>query len=318
MTRLAAALFVPALLASAPGHAGSYPERPLTIVVPYTAGGPMDLVARQYVAALKDKLGTSIVIENQAGAGGMIGSQRVARAAPDGYTVLLQHIGLATLPALYPGKVDPVRDFVAIGMVAEVDMMIAVPAASDIRDARTLMASDAGMRLNWGTAGPGSASSLCVRLLGTKTKDSRSEIGYKGTGPALIDLAAGRLDVMCDLSTNLKPMLDANKLRAIVSMSHRRNAAFPDVPSASESHLGVTDLRVWYGLFAPAGTPREVLQTLRAASVQAVGSAAYRSGMTQAGALVPNPAEAEAANLSRRLADDAARFGPLLAGESVR
>lgn len=297
----------------ATARAEAYPARPVTIVVPYAAGGPMDLVARQLAVVLKDRLGTTVVVENQGGAGGTIGSQRVARAAADGYTLLLHHVGLATVPALYPSlKLDPRRDLVPLALVSEVPMMIVVPSGSSIAGIEHLASRSRGGQLNWGTAGPGSASSLCMRLVGAAMRGRDTEIAYKGTGPALIDLMAGRVDAMCDLVTNLKPMLDSGKVAAIATVSERRNPLFPSVPSLVEQGLPVASFAVWYGLFAPSGTSTAVVQALRRASEAAVGDAAYRTALAGAGAAVPNAGDATANRLGERLLQDMARLRPLL------
>lgn len=316
-TRVRCAAATAGLLVSvaalAEARSDAYPTRPVTIVVPYAAGGPMDLVARQLAVVLKDRLGTTVVIENQGGAGGTIGSQRAARAAADGYTLLLHHVGLATVPALYPSlKLDPRRDLVPLALVSEVPMMVVVPAGSSITGLENLAARSRAGQLNWGTAGPGSASSLCMRLVGAAMRGRDTEIAYKGTGPALIDLMAGRVDVMCDLVTNLKPMLDSGKVAAVGTVSDRRNPLYPGVPAVVEHGLPVATFAVWYGLFAPAGTPIPIVQALRRAGEAAVGDAAYRTALAGAGATVPIASDATATRLGERLSQDVARLRPLL------
>lgn len=317
-----AALVIAAMAGMFPGwsaraerRADAYPVRPVIIVVPYAAGGPMDLVARQLAVALKDRLGATVMVENHGGAGGTIGSQRVTRAAADGYTLLLHHVGLATVPALYPSlKLDPRRDLVPLALVSEVPMMVVVPAGSSIAGIDSLASRSRAGQLNWGTAGPGSASSLCMRLVGAAMRSRDTEVAYKGTGPALIDLMAGRVDAMCDLVTNLKPMLDSGKVVAVATVSERRNSSFPGVPALAEHGLSVASFAVWYGLFAPAGTPAPVVQALRRAGEAAVGDAAYRTALAGAGATVPIAADATATRLAERLSQDVARLRPLLAG----
>lgn len=296
-------------------QADTYPARPITLVVPYAAGGPMDMVARQLAAALKDQLNTAIVIENQGGAGGTIGTQRVIRARADGYTLLLQHVGLATAPALYPAlRLDPRHQLTPIAVVSEVPMLIATAPSGKVTGMPALIRLSQAESLNWGTAGPGSASSLCTRLIGAAMRMPYAEIAYKGTGPASVDLMGGQVDVMCDLATNLKPLIDGGKLRALAAVSAARNPAFPAVPAIAESQLAVPDLSVWYGLFAPSGLPPTEQETLRRAAYATASHAKYRTSMQNMGAMVPASADATAEQLALRLDRDLARFGALSTG----
>ena len=256
-----------AALAVSAGAADDYPSKPITIIVPFAAGGPTDKVARDLAEALRKPLGTTIIVDNAAGAGGAIGANKVARAQPDGYTLLLHHISMATMPTLVPNipfKVE--SDFEYLGMVNDVPMTIigkpGLP-ANNYKELVAWMHQNKG-KINLGNAGIGSASHLCGLLFQHAMGVDMTAVPYKGTGPAMTDLMGGQIDLMCDQTTNTTGAIEAKKVKVFaVTTPKRLNVpALKDVPTMQE--LGVKDFQVtiFHGLYAPKGTPAPVLKKI--------------------------------------------------------
>jgi len=245
--------------------AQQYPTRTITIVVPFAAGGPTDTVARLLAEAMGHDLGQTVVVENVGGAGGTIGAQRVSQARPDGYTLLLHHIGMATIPTLYRHLgYDPVGSFEAIGLVTAVPMTLVAK-----RDfpANTLQEAIAVIRrereaLNYANAGLGAASHLCGLLLMKAADAPMTTVPFRGTGPAMQELLSGRVDLMCDQTTNTTEQIRSGAVKVFAVTTEQRVAALPEVPTAAEAGLPDFQVSVWHGLYAPKGTPAEVAQRL--------------------------------------------------------
>lgn len=259
-----ASLAAPLLALPGPAAAQPFPGRPLTIIVPFAAGGPTDTVTRLVAEAMGRDLGQTIVVENAGGAGGTIGAQRVAGAKPDGYTLLLHHIGMATAPTLYRRLgYDPVG-FETVGLVTEVPMTLVArkdfPAAT-LAEAIAVIRRDQE-RLNYANAGIGAASHLCGLLL-MKTADApMTTVPFRGTGPAMQELLSGRIDLMCDQTTNTTEQIKAGEVKAFAVTTPERIAALPDLPTSAEGGLAAFQVSVWHGLYAPKGTPAEVTKRL--------------------------------------------------------
>jgi tripartite-type tricarboxylate transporter receptor subunit TctC len=247
----------------------AYPDRPITLIVPFSPGGPTDRIARDLAEALHKPLGQTVIIENTAGAGGTIGTARMLRAAPDGYTLLLHHIGLATAPALYKSLGYKTEDLEFLGLVNEAPSTLigkqSLP-ASTFAELRTYIAAN-GSKLNLANAGIGSASHLCGLLLQSELKSSMVFVPYKGTGPAMTDLLGGQVDLMCEQATNSTPQIEAKKVKAYGVTSAQRMAlpSLAAVPTLAESGLPGFNFTVWHGLYAPKGTPPAILEKLNAA-----------------------------------------------------
>src|SRR6201991_1075867 len=241
--------------------AQDYPFRPITMIVPFSAGGPGDVIARILGTAMSATLKQSIVIENAVGAGGTLGTNRVARAAPDGYTLLLMHVGQATAPALYAKlPFDPVGDFATIGLVTDVPMiLVARPnfPARDLQELLTRVRSD-GDKMTFGNVGLGSASQLCGLMFMSTTDTKLSQIYYKGGGPALNDVIAGHIDVYCDPATGPTPYIQSKTIKGYAITSKTRVATLPDVPTSAEAGVAAFDVTTWYALYAPRCPPRRV------------------------------------------------------------
>jgi tripartite-type tricarboxylate transporter receptor subunit TctC len=243
----------------------AYPSRPITMVIPFAAGGPTDTVGRLVAEAMGRDIGQTIVVENVGGAGGTLGAQRVAVARPDGYQVLLHHIGMATAPTLYRRlSYDPVNGFETIGLVTEVPMTVIARRnlpANNLQEFVALVRREKE-KLNYANAGIGAASHLCGLLLMSAIDAPMTTVPYRGTGPAMNDLVAGTVDVMCDQTTNTTEQIRAGTVRAYAATTVERVGSLPDLPTAREAGLPGLEVTVWHGLYAPKGTPRPIIDRL--------------------------------------------------------
>jgi tripartite-type tricarboxylate transporter receptor subunit TctC len=255
--------------------AAAYPEKPITIVVPFAAGGPTDKVARDLGEALRKHLPQTIIIENVGGAGGTLGATKVAKAAPDGYTLLLYHVGMATAPALYrklPYK--PLDDFEYLGMINEVPMTLVgrstLPASNYAELVKWIEANKG--KVNLANAGLGAASHLCGLLFQQSLKMDMTTVPYKGTAPAMTDLLGGQVDIMCDQTTNTSQQIEAGKVKVFGVTSSKRltTPALAKVPTLDELGLKGFNVTIWHGLYAPKGTPKPVLDQINAALREAL------------------------------------------------
>ncbi|RZL90004.1 MAG: tripartite tricarboxylate transporter substrate binding protein BugD [Variovorax sp.] len=247
-----------------------YPDKPVTLVVPFAAGGPTDKIARDLAEALRKPLGQTVIVDNTVGAGGTIGSARVARATPDGYTLLVNHIGMATAPALYRKLSYKVPDdFETLGLINEApSVLIGKPtlAANSFAELREWIASNGG-KVNLANAGLGSASHLCGLMFQSALKTSMTPVPYKGTAPAMTDLIGGQVDVMCEQAVNAVPQIEGKKVKVygITSLQRLPLPALKDAPTLSEAGLKDFNVQVWHALYAPKGTPPAVLAKINAA-----------------------------------------------------
>ena len=260
---LACSLIVPA------AHA-AYPDKPVVLVVPFSAGGPTDKIARDLAEALRKPMGQTVIVDNTAGAGGTLGTARVLRAPADGYTLLVHHIGLATAPALYKNLSYKNEQLEFLGLINEAPSTLigkqALPAAN-FAELRKYIASSSG-KINLANAGVGSASHLCSLLLQNALKSDMVFVPYKGTGPAMNDLLGGQVDLMCEQATNSTPQIESKKVKAFGVTTAQRMTTVPvlaSLPTLAESGLPGFDFSVWHGLYAPRGTPPAILEKINAA-----------------------------------------------------
>jgi tripartite-type tricarboxylate transporter receptor subunit TctC len=264
-----------------------YPDRPVTLVVPFAAGGPTDTLARLVADGMSRALGRPVAVENVGGAGGTLGAARVAKAAPDGYTLLLHNISQATSGTLYRDLAyDPVADFAPIGLIADVPMtIVARPAfpAADLAGLAAHLKANPG-RVPMGHAGIGVSSHLCAMLLTSAIGAPVISVAYKGTAPALTDLLGGRIDLLCDQTTNTTPHILAGKAKAYGVTTKERVPTLPDLPTTAEGGLPGVEITVWHGLYAPAGTPPAVIETVAAALRDAIAQPAIVERLTGLGA----------------------------------
>ena len=273
LTRRALPALATALLAAPALAQQGYPSRPITVVVPFAAGGPTDTVARLLAEAMGRDLGGTVVVENVGGAGGTLGAQRAAQARPDGYTLLVHHIGMSTIPTLYRRLgYDAVNGFEPLGLITEVPMTIVGRRNIQAQTLQELIAlvRREGDRINLANAGVGAASHLCGLLFQTALNVPVTTVPYRGTGPAMNDLVAGTVDLMCDQTTNTTEQIRGGTIRAFSVTTPERLAALPDVPTSAQGGLPGFEVSVWHGLYTPRATPRPVVERLNRALVAAL------------------------------------------------
>jgi len=292
-----------------------YPTKPINIIVPAAAGGPTDTLTRVLAQAMGDALKQQMIIENVGGAGGTIGINRAAKARPDGYTLLLYHIGMATSPALYRKlQYDTLNDFDYIGQVADVPMMLIAKkttAAATFREFLPYAKANKD-KLTYANAGLGSASYLCGILFMSAIDANFTMVPYKGTGPAMNDLVGGQVDFMCDQTTNTVPQIKSGNVKAYGVTTSSRLASMPDLPTLDEQGLKGFDLVVWNGLFGPKGMPKPAVEKLVAALQTAVQSAAFRTRLADLGAEPVALAKANPGSLGNLLKSEVDKWGPII------
>ena len=277
-------------MAAATASAQSYPDRPVTIVVPAAAGGPTDTVARLVGDSMSRTLGQQIVVENAGGAGGTIGMARVAKAPADGYTLAVWHIGQSTAPALYENlKYNAIEDFDSIGRITDVPMTVVGKADLPIKGIGELLAwmKEKQKGVTYAHAGIGSASHLCALLLMHATKTEMTAVAYRGTGPAMNDLLGGQFDMMCDQTTGTTNPIKAGKIKGYAATTPARLKVLPELPTLDESGLKGFDMTTWWGLMAPARTPPAVVERLAAESSKALQSPDIQERWRTMGSEIP-------------------------------
>lgn len=260
--------FTAAFLVAGAASAQTYPSRPVTMVIPFAAGGPTDVVGRLIAQSMSKTLGQQVIVENTVGAGGTIAATRVARAAPDGYTMLLHHIGQSTAPSLYRKlPYDALTGFETMGLVTDVPMTLVAKGNFPAKNLGELVQYVKANKdkVNLANAGTGSASHLCGLLFQEAIGVTVATIPYKGTAPAMNDLLGGQVDIMCDQTTNTTSYIKSGKIKAYAVTTPKRLAVLPDLPTTREADLPALDVAVWHGLYAPKGTPREVVTKVNSA-----------------------------------------------------
>lgn len=268
LRRLLTAAVCTVAISLSSASAQTYPDRPITLIVPYAAGGPSDVLGRLIGQSLSQSLGQTVLIENVGGAGGTTGAARAARAAPDGYTILVHHLALAAAATLYRNlSYDTVRDFEPIGLINQGPFVIVSKTGLETKTIAEFIAhvKKTGRGMSFGTAGVGSGSHLCNMMLQSQLGVKFNEIPYRGTGPAMNDLVAGQLDALCDQTTNSIPQIQGNRIRAYAVTALQRVEQLPSLPTLHESGLPNFEVTVWHALYAPRGTPAPIVQRLNAA-----------------------------------------------------
>ena len=305
-------------LFSVVGYAQTYPSKPISLVVPFVAGGPTDRVARDLAEAMRKPLGdATIIIENVLGAGSSIGANKVAKAAPDGYTIMLNHIAMATMPNLLrtmPFKID--SDFEYLGMINEVPMTVISKPTLPAKNYKELVAwlNQNKGKINLGNAGVGSASHLCGLMLQNALQIDMAAIPYKGTAPALTDLIGGQIDILCDQTTNTSPQIEAKKVNVYGVTTSKRltTAVLKDVPTLQESGLKGFDVSIWHGLYAPKGTPADVMAKLNNALKVALKDPDFIKKQEALGAVIITDKRVEPAEHKKFVASEIAKWGPVI------
>jgi tripartite-type tricarboxylate transporter receptor subunit TctC len=317
-------LVIAAAALSLVAHAQNFPgSKPITFVVPFAAGGPTDRVARDLAEAMRAPLGGAVLlVDNAAGAGGSIGANKVAKAAPDGHTLLLHHIGMATMPTLVrniPFKVD--SDFEYVGMINDVPMtLIGKPSlpANNFKELSAWVTANKG-KINLGNAGVGSASHLCGLLYQNAVQVDMTTVPYKGTAPAMTDLMGGQIDLMCDQTTNTTSQIEGKKVKAfaVTTAKHLTTPALKDLPTMQEAGLKGFEVTIWHGLYAPKGTPADVLAKINAALKVALKDPEFIKKQEGLGAVVVTDKRVEPAEHKKFVAAEIAKWSPIIKAAGV-
>ena len=316
MRRFIALLNTICLVALAPGvQAQEFPSRPVTMVIPYAPGGSTDILGRTLAESLTRELKQQFVVENAGGAGGTIGAARVAKATPNGYTLLFHNMGHAAAPALYRSlSYDPLGDFEPLGSVADVPMILVGRKSLPPNTLGELIPYLRANRdkVTFAHSGAGSTAQLCSMLLMSTLQTDLTTIPYRGTGPALQDLIGGQVDLICDQPVSTTAHLQAGTIKAFAIANKTRLATLPTVPTFAEAGLAGFELAVWHGLYAPKGTPKPVLQTLEAALKRALRDPALVQRFAALGTAPVDESQASAQSLRTHLSAEIGRWGPLI------
>jgi tripartite-type tricarboxylate transporter receptor subunit TctC len=297
--------------------AQSYPSRPVTIVVPFAAGGPTDIIARIVGEYFSKSLGQQFIVENIAGAGGTTGITRASQAKPDGYTIMMGHMGThGAAPALYPNlKYDPTKDFEPIGLVAGTPILIVARKEFPAPDLKTFVAKakDTSTRISQAHAGVGSVSfTTCMLLTSQLGVKHHRVVAYRGTGPALNDMVGGQVDYMCDQIVNLVEQVRGGAIKAFAIATAERSPALPDVPTTTEAGLPEYQVSAWNALFAPKGTPKEIVTRLNATLIGALDDEATRKRLLDLGSVIPDRNGRSPQALAELVKSEVARWTPIL------
>ncbi len=272
---VAVAMAASTLFSTAVHAQKDWPTKSIQMIVPFAAGGPTDSIARLIAVPMGQALGQTVVVENVPGAGGTIASTKVARAAPDGYTIYIHHMGMATANALYDKlPYDPMKDFEYIGQVADVPMVLLgkkdLP-ANNFKELEAYIKAN-GSKVTMANAGPGAVSQLCGLLFQSRMGIKLTNIPYKGTGPALTDLLGGQVDLLCDQTTQTIPYIKDGRVKAFGTTTLKRLPAIPNVPTLNEQGLKGFEVKVWHGIYTPKGVPQPILDKLNAALKKALNT----------------------------------------------
>jgi tripartite-type tricarboxylate transporter receptor subunit TctC len=321
LSMAASGLMATALMAGV-AFAQAFPSRTVTLVVPFAAGGPTDIIARAIADRMGESLGQNVIVENVAGAAGTTGALRVARGDKDGYQLLMGPMSTMTFsPSLYPNVgFDPLNSLDPVGIVASAPIMLVV--GKDV-PAKTMAefrsyATSTGANLKNGNAGVGSTSHLACLLLNRELKIDPVMVPYRGTGPAINDLLAGQINYICDQVTSLMGQVQGGSITPIAVMAPTRSPVLPDVPTAAEAGVPGVDMMVWNAIFAPKGTPKDVIAKLNEAIVKGLDSPAARERFRLLGAEAP-PADMRSPEaLGRMHAADLAKWGALIKAADIK
>ena len=301
-------------------HAQSFPAagKTITLIVPFAAGGPTDKVARDLAEALRKPLnGTTIVVDNAVGAGSTIGTAKAARAAPDGYTLLVTHVGMATTPTLYRNPGYKYDEFEYLGLINEVPMVVVAKpqmAANTWAELNTWIGQNKG-KVNLANAGLGSASHLCGLMLQNALKSDMTTVPYKGTAPAMTDLIGGQVDIMCDQTTNTTAQVEGTQPKAYAMSTAKRittPAVYKDLPTLDEAGLKGFNVSIWHGLYAPKGTPAAVVKTLNDALKVALKDPEFIKKEEGLGAVVVTDGRVNPAEHKKFVASEVAKWGAVI------
>ncbi len=307
-------------LSAAPALAQNYPEKPITLVVPYAAGGPSDVIGRLIGQSMSATLGQQIVIENVAGAGGTTGAARVAKAAPDGYTLLIHHVALAAGASMYKLSYDTNTAFQPIGLVNYGPYVLTARANYEANTPAEMLAKMKadGAKINMAHAGLGSGSHLCGLMLTQALGTQVTYVPYKGTGPAMNDLVGGQVDILCDQTTNAIPQIEGGKIKAYAVTSAKRIDQLAKLPTLEELGMKGVEITVWHGLYAPAGTPKPIIDKLHAALQKALADDNIQKRFTDLGTLTFTADKRSPEALSAYLKSEVDRWGTAIKAAGIK
>jgi tripartite-type tricarboxylate transporter receptor subunit TctC len=303
-------------------QAQTYPNKPITMIVPFAAGGPTDVIARIVGEHMSRTLGQQIVVENVAGAGGTTGITRSARATPDGYTIMMGHMGThGAAPALYPNlRYDPTKDFEPIGMAAGTPILIVSKKDFPATDLKSFVAKlkELGDKVNEAHAGVGSVSHTTCTMFMSQTGTKATRVAYRGTGPALNDLVSGQVDFGCDQIVNLVQQINAGAIKAYAIATPERSPALPNVPTTKEAGMPDYQVSAWNAVFAPKGTPKDIVAKLNDALSKAIDDPTTSKRLLELGGVLPTKAERSGEWLGTYVASEVARRTPVLKAAGVK
>jgi tripartite-type tricarboxylate transporter receptor subunit TctC len=296
-------------------QAQTFPDKPISLIVPFAAGGPTDVVARMIAIPMGKALGQTVLVENAVGAGGTIAATKVARATPNGHTIFLHHMGMATSPALYKKlSFDPLKDFEYIGQVVDVPMTLLARKdfpANNFPELLTYLKAN-GNKVSMANAGLGAVSHLCGLLFQSQIGIELNTIPYKGTGPAMNDLLGGQVDLLCDQTTQTVPLIKENRVKVYGTTSLTRLAALPNVPTLNEQGLKGFEVKVWHGMYAPKGTPAPVLDKINAALRTAMQDPMVVQRLADLSSDIPSADKMTAAGLKNHLEAEINKWSPVI------
>lgn len=300
--------------------AQQFPARPVVLVVPFAAGGPTDVVARMIAIPMAKSLGGNVIVENTVGAGGTIAAARVAKAPADGHTIFIHHMGMATAPALYRKlPFDPLKNFEYLGQVLDVPMTLLAKKDFPAGNLTELIAYLKANRdkVSLANAGLGAVSHLCGMLFMSSIGVELTTIPYKGTGPAMNDLLGGQVDLLCDQTTQTVPVIKEGRVKIYGVTTPQRLAALPNVPTLDEQGLKGFEVKVWHGMYAPKGTPKDVLDKLNKALRDAMADPAVRQRMADLSSDIPPPEKITPEGLRAHLEAEINKWGPVIRKSGV-
>ena len=300
---------------AASASAQTYPTKPITLVVPFAAGGPTDVPARLIANSMSKTLGQPVVIENKLGAGGTIAANYVSKAAPDGYTFLIHHNGMATAPALYRKlPYNPLTDFEYVSQVMDVPMTLIARKDMPAKDFKELVAymKANGDKVNIAHAGLGAVSHLCSVLLRQAVGADATTIPYSGTAPAMNALLGGQVDLLCDQTTSTTPHIKAGSVKLYGVTTISRIKTMPDTPTLAEQGIPGFQMVVWHGIYAPKGTPKIAIEKFGQALRAALKDPAVAGKLTEAGAMIVSDEKLTPAGLQTWLEKETLRYGPVI------
>jgi len=320
LNKSACVAFALLAFAAVSASAQNYPARTINLIVPFAAGGPSDALARLVAQSMSATLGQQVAIENVTGAGGTLGAAKGAQSRPDGYTMLLAHIGQSASVTLYRKlPYDPVGAFDAIGLIAEVPMVVVGRKDLPPKDIGELIGFIKANKdkVTYGNGGVGSASHFCGLLFMSAVQAEMTTVSYRGSGPAMLDVLGGRVDLLCDQTTTTTSHMRSGTIKGYAVTMKARVPAAPELPTLNESGLRDFDLSVWYGLVVPKGTPKPIAEQLSAALRAAISDATVVKRLAEFGAQPVSPDRATPDTFAAFLRADVAKWAPVIKAAGV-